>query len=132
MSGDDRRGSTASTISTSSYSESRRASVADASAESRRGSAASFFSIRTPGVRNIEAAYNRAGATAHYTPGHASQLGAQHQHDHERGIGSNHFADRYQDQHLQQVRCESVVGQFVCCLRKEESHMGCCDTFFLD
>ena len=35
----------------------------------------------TPGVKNIQAAYVRAGATHNHTPGHASTLGSQEQHD---------------------------------------------------
>lgn len=34
----------------------------------------------TPGVKNVQAAYSRAGGTNHHTPGSASKLGSQEQH----------------------------------------------------
>merc|ERR1711964_224392 len=38
-----------------------------------------LVSGKTPAVKNIEAAYSRAGATNNHTPGAASQLGSQDQ-----------------------------------------------------
>jgi hypothetical protein len=35
----------------------------------------------TPGVKNIQAAYIRAGATHDHTPGSAGRLGSQEQHN---------------------------------------------------
>jgi hypothetical protein len=35
----------------------------------------------TPGVKSIQAAYSRAGATDHHTPGAASKLGSEEQHE---------------------------------------------------
>lgn len=56
---------------------------------------------KTPGVKNIEAAYSRAGATNHHTPGAASKLGSQDQkggvHEHQ-GVGSNKFKEGFSDQ----------------------------------
>ncbi len=39
-----------------------------------------MFTDLTPGVKNIQAAYSRAGLTNHHTPGAASKLGSQEQH----------------------------------------------------
>jgi hypothetical protein len=60
-----------------------------------------FSGIKTPGVANIEAAYSRAGATNHHTPGHASKLGSQDQtpgSEHHQGVGSEKFANGMSDQ----------------------------------
>jgi hypothetical protein len=38
-----------------------------------------MFTDLTPGVKNIRAAYSRAGATNYHTPGAASKLGSQEQ-----------------------------------------------------
>lgn len=57
--------------------------------------------FKTTGVKNIEAAYTRAGATNNHTPGHASQLGSQDQTTgakHEQGIGSQSFSNGFSDQ----------------------------------
>jgi hypothetical protein len=39
-----------------------------------------MFTDLTPGVKNTQAAYSRAGATNHHTPGAALKLGSQEQH----------------------------------------------------
>jgi hypothetical protein len=61
-----------------------------------------LLSGRTAAVQNVEAAYSRAGATAHYTPGYASKLGSQEQHPdgqaQTQGLGSQSFKEGYQDQ----------------------------------
>jgi hypothetical protein len=53
-------------------------------------------------VKNIEAAYSRARASRHHTPGHASKLGSQEQQPHgpdqEQGIGRKSFKEGFQDQ----------------------------------
>jgi len=57
--------------------------------------------VRIPGVANIEAAYSRAGASNHHTPGYASQLGSQDQKggsEHRQGVGSKEFEDSLSDQ----------------------------------
>ena len=61
----------------------------------------SFLSnISTPGVKNIEAAYSRAGASNHHTPGSASKLGSQDQQgaSEHQGVGSDKFRDGISDQ----------------------------------
>lgn len=67
-----------------------------------KGTLGDFISnvIKTPGVKNIEAAYSRAGATNHHTPGSASQLGNQSQvgANEGKGVGSQHFTDKISDQ----------------------------------
>lgn len=59
-----------------------------------------LLSGKTPAVANIEAAYSRAGATNHHTPGHASALGSQSQDSVSsgQGVGSEKFRDGIQDQ----------------------------------
>jgi len=59
-----------------------------------------FSGIGTPGVKNIEAAYSRAGATNHHTPGSASKLGSQDQEgaSEHQGVGSSKFSDGIGDQ----------------------------------
>lgn len=61
-----------------------------------------FVSGKTPAVKNIEAAYTRAGATANHTPGVATKLGSQDQeppHEYEMaGVGSEKFKREFQDQ----------------------------------
>ncbi|KAK2628194.1 hypothetical protein QTJ16_002840 [Diplocarpon rosae] len=44
--------------------------------------------FKTPGVKNIEAAYTRAGASSNHTPGAASRLGSQDQ------VGASEHAGR--------------------------------------
>jgi len=68
-----------------------------------------LLSGRTQGVKNIEAAYSRAGATNHHTPGYASKLGSQDQTggSEARGVGSKHFADNISDQRAE----PSAVGK---------------------
>lgn len=64
----------------------------------------SISSGTTPGVKRIEAAYSRAGATSHHTPGSASKLGSQDQmpaHGAHQGVGSAQFADGIADQRTQ-------------------------------
>jgi len=60
-----------------------------------------MISGKTWGVQNIEAAYSRAGASNHQTPGSASPLGSQKQqgavHEHQ-GVGSAKFAESISDQ----------------------------------
>ncbi|KAI9053645.1 hypothetical protein LZ554_002599 [Drepanopeziza brunnea f. sp. 'monogermtubi'] len=67
------------------------------------GSLLSGSSLKTPGVKNIEAAYSRAGATNHHTPGVASKLGSQSQESgaangEHQGVGSQKFRDGISDQ----------------------------------
>lgn len=59
-----------------------------------------LLSGKTPGVRNIEAAYSRAGASNHHTPGSATKLGSQDQvgASEAQGVGSQKFADGISDQ----------------------------------
>ncbi|KAF8863418.1 hypothetical protein BDZ45DRAFT_670370 [Acephala macrosclerotiorum] len=59
-----------------------------------------LLSGKTPGVRNIEAAYSRAGASNHHTPGSATKLGSQDQvgASEAQGVGSQKFADGFSDQ----------------------------------
>lgn len=59
-----------------------------------------LLSGKTPGVRNIEAAYSRAGASNHHTPGSATKLGSQDQvgTSEAQGVGSQKFADEISDQ----------------------------------
>ena len=57
-------------------------------------------SFKTPGVKNIEKAYSRAGASNNHTPGHASKLGSQEQGSaggyEGQGVGSSKFGENYQ------------------------------------
>ncbi|KAM3086633.1 hypothetical protein ACMFMG_000759 [Clarireedia jacksonii] len=55
-----------------------------------KGSLGDKISGTTFGVQNIEAAYSRAGATAHHTPGAASKLGSQNQQgvNEEQGVSN--------------------------------------------
>ena len=60
-----------------------------------------FSSLKPPGVKNIEEAYTRAGATNHHTPGYASKLGSQDQEgggENHQGVGSDNFKDGFADQ----------------------------------
>ncbi|KAE8445024.1 hypothetical protein EG329_014030 [Mollisiaceae sp. DMI_Dod_QoI] len=68
-----------------------------------------LISGKTPGVRNIEAAYSRAGASNHHTSGAATKLGSQEQvgTNEAQGVGSQKFADRISDQR----REPSVIGK---------------------
>ncbi|KAF4633736.1 hypothetical protein G7Y89_g4376 [Cudoniella acicularis] len=55
---------------------------------------------RISGVKNIEAAYSRAGASNHHTPGSASKLRPQDQQgavEEQQGVGSEKFADNISD-----------------------------------
>jgi len=67
-----------------------------------KGAFENFLSnaMKTPGVKNIEAAYSRAGASNHHTPGSASKLGSQDQQgaSAHQGVGSQRFADEISDQ----------------------------------
>ncbi|KAL5320726.1 hypothetical protein ACEPPN_011536 [Leptodophora sp. 'Broadleaf-Isolate-01'] len=69
-----------------------------------------LVSGKTPGVKNIEAAYSRAGASNNHTPGAASQLGSQEQKsgasDHQ-GVGSAKFKEGICDQRQE----PSVIGK---------------------
>lgn len=77
-------------------------SKTDASTEgSNGGFLSNLLSGKTPGVANIEAAYSRAGATNHHTPGHASALGNSNKQDtvaDGQGVGSKKFSEGIQDQ----------------------------------
>ncbi|TVY20385.1 hypothetical protein LARI1_G000948, partial [Lachnellula arida] len=68
-----------------------------------------LLSGKTPGVKNIEAAYSRAGASNHHTPGSASKLGSQEQAgaSAQQGVGSAKFKDEISDQRQEL----SVVGK---------------------
>ncbi|TVY25004.1 hypothetical protein LHYA1_G005146, partial [Lachnellula hyalina] len=72
-----------------------------------------LISGTTPGVKSIEAAYSRAGASVHHTPGSASKLGSQEQADASasahQGVGSAKFKDSISDQRQE----PSVVGKMV-------------------
>merc|ERR1712225_181117 len=60
-----------------------------------------LVSGKTPAVKNIEAAYSRAGATNNHTPGAASQLGSQDQKSgasEHQGVGSAKFEEGISDQ----------------------------------
>jgi len=52
-----------------------------------KGSLGDKISGTTFGVQNIEAAYSRAGSSAHHTPGAASKLGSQNQQGVNEGNG---------------------------------------------
>ncbi|PBP22627.1 hypothetical protein BUE80_DR006633 [Diplocarpon rosae] len=60
--------------------------------------------FRTPGVKNIEAAYTRAGAASNHTPGAASTLGSQ-----EQGVGSSKVSEGSSDQRQE----PSIIGKAV-------------------
>ncbi|KAI6708180.1 hypothetical protein B2J93_9012 [Marssonina coronariae] len=62
----------------------------------------------TPGVKNIEAAYSRAGAANHHTPGAAS-LGSQDQEgaSENQGFGSRKFSEGISDQRQE----PSLIGK---------------------
>ncbi|CZT47405.1 uncharacterized protein RSE6_07961 [Rhynchosporium secalis] len=75
------------------------ANTADQTAE--KGFLANLVSGKTPGVKNIEAAYSRAGASNHHTPGAATRLGSQDQASgaqEAQGVGSEKFKDGFSDQ----------------------------------
>jgi hypothetical protein len=60
----------------------------------------SIISGKTWGVQNIEAAYSRAGASNHHTPGSAMKLGSQEQawtSEHQE-VGSSKFKESISDQ----------------------------------
>lgn len=56
--------------------------------------------LKTPGVKNMEAAWSRAGASNHHTPGVATKLGSQDQPEasESAGVGSKEFSDKIGDQ----------------------------------
>ncbi|PQE20849.1 hypothetical protein CJF30_00002161 [Rutstroemia sp. NJR-2017a BBW] len=60
---------------------------ADSEHKGDKGSLGDRISGSTIGVQNIEAAYSRAGASAHHTPGAASKLGTQNQQGVNEGKG---------------------------------------------
>ncbi|KAG4434733.1 hypothetical protein IFR05_009786 [Cadophora sp. M221] len=69
-----------------------------------------LVSGKTPGVKNIEAAYSRAGASNNHTPGAASQLGSQDQKSgasEHQGVGSAKFKEGISDQRQE----PSVIGK---------------------
>lgn len=65
-----------------------------------------LLSGKTFGVQNIEAAYSRAGASAHHTPGSATKLGSQDQKgaSEHQGIGSEKFSNSISDQRQEVCR----------------------------
>jgi len=76
-----------------------------------RGLFASIANIKTPGVKNIEAAYSRAGGANNHLPGSATKLGSQDQKGNtaeEQGVGSQKFTDGFSDQRREEP---SVVGK---------------------
>jgi hypothetical protein len=56
----------------------------DQYAKSEQGTVGETITDLTPGVKNIQAAYKRAGASHNHTPGYAGQLGSQEQHHRNR------------------------------------------------
>lgn len=70
-----------------------------------------LLSGKTPGVRNIEAAYSRAGASNHHTPGSATKLGSQEQFgaNEGQGVGSQRFADGISDQRQEVFDSSSMI-----------------------
>lgn len=80
--------------------------------EGDKGMFADFLSGKTPGVRNIEKAYSRAGASNHHTPGRATKLGSQDQmganEEGHQGVGSARFAEKFSDQRVE----PSFIGRF--------------------
>lgn len=93
-------------MSTTKATESPASSSAETAQKGDRGTFADLLSGKTPGVKNIEAAYSRAGASAHHTPGHASKLGSQEQlgTNEAQGVGSEKFSKGFSDQR-QEVCC---------------------------
>lgn len=101
---------TMSSTSSSTSSEDQPASQvpstnADTGHKGDKGTFADLLSGKTPGVRNIEKAYSRAGANNHHTPGYASKLGSQEQpganEEGHQGVGSARFAERFSDQRVE-------------------------------
>jgi len=66
-----------------------------------------ILSGKTWGVQNVEAAYSRAGASNHHTPGYASKLGSQEQPTDGQGVGSDNFKGKFSDQRQE----PSVIGK---------------------
>ena len=61
-----------------------------------------LLSGKTPAVKNMEAAWTRAGAGNNHTPGHASKLGSQEQPEKNgNGVGSKEFQDKIGDQRVE-------------------------------
>lgn len=56
----------------------------------------SLLDGKTPAVKNMEAAWSRAGAGNNHTPGHASKLGSQDQP--QGGIAGKEFQENISDQ----------------------------------
>jgi hypothetical protein len=56
--------------------------------------------LKTPAVKNMEAAWSRAGASNHHTPAIATKLGSQDQlsASGSAGVGSKKFSDSIGDQ----------------------------------
>lgn len=56
--------------------------------------------MKTPGVKNIEAAWSRAGASNNHTPAAATKLGSQDQlgASESAGLGSKEFSAKIGDQ----------------------------------
>jgi len=66
---------------------------------------ASFISSKTPGVKNIEAAYRRGGASSNHTPGHGSAL--KEGEEQQQGVGSKKFEREIGDQRQE----PSMIGK---------------------
>ncbi|KAH7364420.1 hypothetical protein BKA65DRAFT_546301 [Rhexocercosporidium sp. MPI-PUGE-AT-0058] len=69
-----------------------------------------LVSGKTPGVKNIEAAYSRAGASNHHTPGAATRLGSQDQTpgaQSHQGVGSEKFREGISEQRQE----PSIIGK---------------------
>ncbi|EKD19304.1 uncharacterized protein L3040_009255 [Drepanopeziza brunnea f. sp. 'multigermtubi'] len=82
------------------------------------GGLLSGSSLKTPGVKNIEAAYSRAGATNHHTPGVASKLGSQAQESgagngEHQGVGSQKFQDGISDQRQEPSTIGKVFNNMI-------------------
>jgi len=67
----------------------------------------SMISGKTWGVKNIEAAYSRAGASNNHTPGVATKLGSQEQTwtSEHQGVGSAKFKESISDQRNEVSSC---------------------------
>lgn len=62
----------------------------------------SLLSGKTPAVKNMEAAWTRAGAGNNHTPGSASKLGSQEQPENKSsGVGGKDFKDNISDQRVE-------------------------------
>jgi len=71
-----------------------------------KGTFGDIITNLTPGVKNIQAAYSRAGATNHHTPGAASKLGSQEQ------FGRNEIQYAREGKASGDGKEPSAIGQF--------------------